>query len=302
MFCSDDKHPDDLAVGHINQLAARAVAHGCPLFDVLKAACINPVEHYNLEVGLLHEGDWADFILVENLSDFKVLATYINGEKIAENGKALFQTEKETAINHFNTSLKKGADFALPAKSGQGRIIRALNGEIVTESFIAEVRAENGLTQTDTQNDILKIAVVIRYRDEPPALALISGFGLKAGALASCVGHDSHNIIAVGTDDAALCRAVNLIIENKGGVSAVKAVDEMVLPLPVAGIMSNEDGYRVAEKYAAIDRFVKNELGCILTAPFMTLSFMALLVIPQLKLSDKGLFDGEKFQFTPLFV
>lgn len=302
MFCSDDKHPDDLAIGHINQLAARAVAHGCPLFDVLKAACVNPVEHYDLEVGLLREGDWADFILVENLSDFKVLATYINGEKVAENGKALFQTEKETAINQFNTHLKTEADFALPAKSGQARIIRALNGEIVTESFVAEVHSENGFVQTDTQNDILKIAVVNRYRDEPPALALIRGFGLKTGALASCVGHDSHNIIAVGTNDAALCRAVNLVIENKGGISAVGAGAEMVLPLPVAGIMSNEDGYRVAEKYAAIDHFVKNELACTLTAPFMTLSFMALLVIPQLKLSDKGLFDGEKFQFTPLFV
>lgn len=302
MFCSDDKHPDDLIEGHINQLAARAIAKGCDVFDVLKVACINPVEHYNLDVGQMKVGDDADFILVHDLENFKIKATYINGELVAEDGKSFIQPVEAAIINNFFTDKKSPEDFQLKAKSNQIQVIKAIDGEIVTESFLAKAKTENGFAISDLEKDHLKMTVVNRYQNVAPAIAFINNFNLKKGAIASCVGHDSHNIIAVGTDDESLCRAVNLIIENQGGISAVSDEVEKVLPLPIAGIMTNADGYDTAHAYSEIDFFVKNELGCTLTAPFMTLSFMALLVIPQLKLSDKGLFDGKEFKFIQVFL
>lgn len=302
MFCSDDKHPDDLILGHINQLVSRAVKKGYDLFDVLQAACVNPVKHYGLEVGLLQPGDPADFIVTDDLPHFKIKATYINGNLVAENGKTLIPRVNAEIVNNFYTSPKTPANFAMKTETDEVHVIKAIDGAIVTSSFIAEVYSENGLAKSNLQKDILKIAVVNRYTNEPPSLAFIHGLGLKQGAIASCVGHDSHNIIAVGVNDESLCEAVNAIIRNKGGISAIGNNEIKVLPLPVAGIMTNEDGYKVAQQYAEIDTFVKKELGSQLSAPFMTLSFMALLVIPELKLSDKGLFDGKKFEFTNLFV
>ena len=302
MLCSDDKHPDDLILGHINQLVARALVKGCDLFDVLKAACINPVKHYNLDVGLLKEGDPADFIVTDDLTDFKIKATYIDGTLVAENGETKIEAVASTIINNFDTSLKESKDFNVPATSDKIQVIKAIDGEIVTDSFVAPAKIEAGLVVSDVENDNLKMVVVNRYQESAPAIAFINNFNLKNGAIASCVGHDSHNIIAVGTDDELLCKAINLIIENKGGISAVTNEIEAALPLPIAGIMTNHDGYKVAKNYSQIDKLVKETLSCTLTAPFMTLSFMALLVIPQLKLSDKGLFDGKSFQFTNLFV
>lgn len=302
MFCSDDKHPDSLLEGHINQLVARAVAQGYALFDVLRAACLHPVQHYNLGTGLLRAGDSADFILVNDLSSFEVEATYIKGQCVARQGQCLIPSQPAAAPNYFQCTSKQPADFALPASSEQARIIHAKAGALVTEQFTAEVRVEQGLALSDPDRDLLKLTVINRYQEAPPALAFIHGFGLKRGALASCVGHDSHNIIAVGTDDASLCRAVNLVIANKGGISAVSETEEQVLPLPVAGIMTTADGFETAKNYQAIDRFARQQLGCTLEAPFMALSFMALLVIPELKLSDKGLFDGSTFAFVPVFV
>ncbi|MCO6481021.1 MAG: adenine deaminase [Phaeodactylibacter sp.] len=302
MFCSDDKHPDGLVLGHINQLAARARAAGCGLFDVLRAACLNPVEHYGLDVGLLRPGDPADFILVENLEDFSVKATYIDGALVAENGQSRIESVEARVVNNFHTSPKRPEDFRIPGRGRRVQVIRALDGEIVTESFVADARLENGQAVADPSRDILKMAVVNRYEDAPPALGFISGFGLEEGAIASCVGHDSHNIIAVGTDEQVICRAVNLVIAQEGGISAVGKGQEQSLPLPVAGIMSNAEGYAVARAYSTMDAFVKEGLGSRLSAPFMALSFMALLVIPSLKLGDKGLFDGSAFRFTPLFV
>ena len=302
MFCSDDKHPDDLILGHINKLAARAIDKGCNLFDTLKAACVNPVEHYNLPVGLLRIGDPADFIIVDNLKSFDVKATYINGELVAKKGESLIPRVKSEIINNFNTSYKSEEDFVVLAKTDKINVIKAINGEIVTESFVASPKVEMGNAVSDVEQDVLKLTVVNRYGDTPPALAFINGFNLNEGAIASCVGHDSHNIIAVGTDDESICKAVNLIIENQGGIAAVQGKQEQVLALPVAGIMTNADGYSVARDYSVIDQFVKTNMNCKLTAPFMTLSFMALLVIPQLKLSDKGLFDGAAFAYKELFV
>lgn len=300
MFCSDDKHPDNLVLSHINELAARAVAKGKDLFDVLRATCLNPIAHYSLPVGQLREGDPGDFILVKDLEKFEVLATYIQGQKVAEDGKTLIPRIKNEVINNFHTSLKKPEDFRLSASGMRVRVIEALDGQLITPEIKGEILIRDGFAESNPEKDILKITVVNRYRDAPPAIAFIKNFGLRTGAIASSVGHDSHNIIAVGVDDESICRAVNLLINEKGGVSAVSGEKEEVLPLPVGGIMSPEDGYQVAEAYTRIDRMAK-EMGSTLNSPFMTLSFMALLVIPDLKLSDKGLFNGKRFEFTNVF-
>jgi adenine deaminase len=301
MFCSDDKHPDDLIEGHIDSLVKRALAKGYDLFKVLKIACINPVEHYNLEVGLLQEGDWADFIVIDNPLNFNILQTYINGELVAENGLSKLPHLTSNKPNHFTISTQKPEDFAISVKSPKIRVIEALNGELITRSFVQPMESKNGFLEADNQQDILKIAVVNRYQTSPPAIAFIKNFGFKNGAIASSVAHDSHNIIAVGDSDAAICEAINLLIEAKGGISAVNFDQKMLLPLPIAGLMTDEDGYKIAEQYTQIDKMVK-AMGSKLRSPFMTLSFMALLVIPTLKLSDLGLFDGQNFRFIDLFV
>ena len=305
MFCSDDKHPDSLVAGHINQLCERAVSKGIDIFKVLKAACINPVLHYKLDVGLLRENDAADFILVKDLQKFVVLQTYINGVLVSENGQSKIESEKCDVINHFNCSEKTVEDFRYPLRKWgdeenieQVYVIEALDGQLITNKLIRPISLVNensDILKANIEEDILKIVVVNRYNDAPIAKSFIKNFGLKKGAIASSVAHDSHNIVAVGVDDESLCKAVNLIIQKQGGVSCVNGTEEMVLPLPVAGLMSNEDGYKVAEDYTAIDAMAKN-LGSDLSAPFMTLSFMALLVIPHLKLSDMGLFDADAFK------
>jgi adenine deaminase len=301
MFCSDDKHPNDLSKGHINQLVVRALKAGCDLFEILRAACVQPVEHYNLPIGLLQVGDAADFILVKDLKDFTVEKTFINGKLVAENGQTLLKSVKSTKPNKFRCKPKKVADFQLLAKSNSIQVIKALDGEIVTGKETAMVVPENGLIVSNPQNDFLKIAVINRYKEAPIAIGFIQGFGLKEGALASCVAHDSHNIVAVGTDDDYLCRAVNLVIKHRGGISAIGKKEEKILPLPIAGIMTDADGETTAKLYTEIDEFVRKKLGCPLVAPFMTLSFMALPVIPSLKMTDLGLFDVDTFGFTDVF-
>jgi len=300
MFCSDDKHPDSLAEGHINELCARAVKKGIDVFKVLHAACINPIDHYKLDVGFLRKGDKADFIAVEDLDNFKVLKTFIDGQLVAENGKSLIVPKPASIINNFHCSTKKVDDFSTKW-NGEKEIVvmEALDGQLITNKLLLQPTVENGNVVSNTQTDVLKIVVVNRYNPAAIAKAFIKNFGLKQGAIASSVAHDSHNIVAVGVDDESLCKAVNLVIEKEGGVSCVGKDVEMILGLPVAGLMSNKDGYEIAEQYAAIDKAAKS-LGSTLSAPFMTLSFMALLVIPHAKLSDKGLFDGDSFTFfTP---
>lgn len=301
MFCSDDKHPDDLLIGHINQLCERAVAKRMDIFKVLQVACINPVEHYNLEVGLLRVGDVADFILVDDLVKFKVLETYINGELVAKNGKSFVKSVPFEVLNNFNTDIKKVADFRLASLSKKIRVIEALDGELVTNNIEADSLIVDGNLVSNTATDVLKMTVVNRYKNETPSIAFIKNFGIKEGAIASSVGHDSHNIIAIGVSDEAICKAINLIIENKGGVCAVTKTTEKVVALPVAGIMSDQPAEIIGNAYAALDAMAK-EMGSTLRAPYMSLSFMALLVIPSLKLSDKGLFDGNTFKFTSLEI
>ena len=308
MFCSDDKHPDSLVLGHINQLCARAVALGIDVFHVLQVACVNPVQHYKLDVGLLQSGDPADFIVLKNLQQFEVAATYINGELVASNGVSHIQPRAWHAINQFDCAPTTAADFSYPHhKWGEEEnfeqvyAIEALDGQLITNKLtlpITDFPVHGDAMHASVANDLLKIVVVNRYHQAPIAKSFIRNFGLKAGAIASSVAHDSHNIVAVGVDDESLSAAVNLVISAKGGVAACGKGEQHVLGLPVAGLMTNEDGYAVAEKYTAIDQFVKQELGSTLASPFMTLSFMALLVIPHLKLSDKGLFDGDSFSFV----
>jgi adenine deaminase len=299
MFCSDDKHPDDLLLNHINQLCARAVSKNIDIFKVLQVACINPVKHYNLEVGLLNIGDFADCIVVEDLVHFKTLQTYINGQLVFNQGESYIKPVAFELLNNFNTEAKQVSDFRFNSSSKQIRVIEALEGQLVTNEIVADSLIENHNLVSNIEKDILKMTVVNRYQNQKPAIAFIKNFGLKEGAIASSVGHDSHNIIAIGVSDEAICKAVNLVIQNKGGICAVSNHEENIIPLPVAGIISDQDGETVGKKYAKLDAMAK-QLGSTLHAPYMTLSFMALLVIPSLKLSDKGLFNGSTFKFTSL--
>lgn len=305
MFCSDDKHPDALEMGHINELVKRSLARGYGLYDVLRAACINPVLHYKLPVGMLRVNDPADFIIVNNLDDLSVLQTYINGNMVVENGKTLLPSIPVTPINNFKAGKKESSEFKIKAQSANPviRVIEAIEGQLVTNQLHLPGKVADGCLVSDTEKDILKIAVVNRYENNAPvSVAFIKNFGLKYGAIASTVGHDCHNVIATGVDDDSICAAVNTLIDHKGGIAVAKNIDDVsCMPLPVAGLMSANDGYEVAAAYTGIDKMAK-ELGTPLHAPFMTLSFMALLVIPSLKLSDKGLFDGGKFAFTTVKV
>lgn len=300
MLCSDDKHPDDLVEGHINLLVKRAIQLGYDPIKVLKACTYNPVKHYKLEVGLLQVGDPADLSIVDNLNDLSIIATYINGELVAQKGKSFLKPVFITTPNKFCADLIQAKDLEVKARGNFMKVIRALEGQLITEKVIVKVKPENGLIQNDPENDILKIVVLNRYTKSQPSVGFITGFGLKKGAIASTVAHDSHNIISVGTNDKEIVQAINLLIASKGGISFVNGDKILHLPLPVAGIMSDENGYKVADNYKLLNYEVKN-LGSLLQSPFMTLSFMALLVIPELKMSDKGLFDGNKFEFTSLF-
>ena len=307
MFCSDDKHPDDLLLGHINLLVKRALLAGYNLFDVLRATSLNPKEHYNLDFGLLQEGDNADFIIVDNLQDFNVLSTYINGVEVYNRktgvNKELVLNELDTKVlpNKFNATYLSEEDIKVKSEQTKINVIECFDGELFTKSVQCEAKVENNYVTSDTSKDILKIVVLNRYENTKPQVAFIKGFGFKQGAIASSVSHDSHNIVAVGVSDKEIVEAINLVVENKGGISLVCNTEKDVLPLQIAGLMSKENCEIVAEKYKELNSKAKN-LSNSLQSPYMTLSFMALLVIPELKLSDKGLFDSKNFKFTELFV
>lgn len=302
MFCSDDKHPHELVEGHINQLVQRSIVEkNYDLMTVLRCACYHPIQHYHLQVGLLQPGDRADFICVNNLKELKVKETYIKGQLVAKEGTPLIKHLEAPTINHFHCQPKRPADFAIPAKPGQLQVIQAIDGQLITKKILMAPKIEKGCFVSDPSRDLLKIAVVNRYRDEPIAIAFINQFGLKEGAIASCIAHDSHNIICVGASDEEMCQAINAIISQQGGISVSHRGKTDLLALPIGGIMTSRDGYQVSHDYIRLDQQVK-QLGSPLQAPFMTLSFMALLVIPSLKLSDKGLFDGSSFTFTDLVV
>lgn len=300
MLCSDDKHPDSLLEGHINQLCARAVAKGIDKFNVLQAACINPIDHYKLPTGKMKVGDPANFIVVHDLISFEVNATYINGLMVAEKGKSLIENVQETTINQFDAALISSAQLKIhvkdyPNQNGRIPVIEAIDGQLITNCIWMSPTEKEHCLVTNTQSDVLKMVVYNRYKTAAPSIAFIKNFGFTHGAIASTVAHDSHNIIAVGVDDESISNAINSVIKEKGGVSCVNKTETIILALPVAGLMSNADPYEVAKQYTIIDAMSK-ALGSQLGSPFMTLSFMALLVIPHLKLSDQGLFDGDQFK------
>ena len=301
MFCCDDLHPNDLLKGHINLIVKKALSTGLDIFKVLQMACLNPVRHYGLEVGLLQIGDPADFLVVNDLEDMNVIDSYINGQKVVENGKINLSRITTSVVNNFQTEMKTIEDFLIPIKGNMINVISVSDGIITTTKKIISPLIENGNAISDINRDILKIAVVNRYQNALTAMGFIHGFGLKSGSIASSVAHDSHNIIVIGVDDKSMVKAVNTIIENKGGICVVIDQEIDILPLPIAGIISDKSCAEVAYKYEELEAKAKS-LGSKLHAPFMTLSFMALLVIPELKMSDKGLFDGTKFEFVDLWV
>lgn len=295
MFCTDDAHPHELINGHINRLVKKAIDLGYNILDVIKSATIIPKLHYNLEVGMLQKNDPADFIIIDNFKDFNILKTYINGELVAENGKSLLPKISVDTINNFVAEKVATHDFRVEDKGRDINIIGVIKGELLTEKLIGRTKSVDNNLVSDVENDILKIAVVNRYENKKPAVGFIKNFGLKKGALASSVAHDSHNIVTIGCDDESMAMATNMIIENKGGFAVYDNDIKTCLPLPVAGIMTNDDAFKVADDYLKIKNLAKS-LGSHLNDPFMTMEFMALLVIPRLKLSDKGLFDCEKFE------
>jgi adenine deaminase len=301
MFCTDDKHPDDLMDGHIDAMVRRAIGHGIDKIDALRMASLNPIRHYGLGVGLLQVGDAADFLVIDGFSRMDILKTFIDGKLVANNGRTFIGESKKGLANNFATPEKRLHDFAIKAKNRKVHVIQAYDGQLVTGHLVDEPKLVDGHLVSDTERDILKMTVVNRYEDTPPSLGFIEGFGLKRGAIASSVAHDSHNIISVGTNDKDMCKAINAIIRHKGGISVVNDDMENVLPLPIAGIMSDSNYEEVSRSYSEMDRLSK-VLGSPLKAPFMTLSFMALLVIPEIKLGDRGLFDVNRSEFIDLFA
>jgi adenine deaminase len=317
MLCSDDKHPDSLVQGHINTIVKRAVAYSHDVMDVLRCACVNPVLHYGLPVGLLQVGDSADFIVVDSLDEFNVLETYINGKRVSYKLDSVTSSSTEShyrtaqsytqseVINNFQCTPIDSYQLQVPATSDSIRVIEALDGQLITNQKIEKATVQDGLYVSNIDEDILKVVVVNRYTTAQPAIGFIRGFGFERGAIASSVAHDSHNIIAVGTDDNSIVQAVNKVIACKGGVCVYDGSETTILPLEIAGLMSTKNGYEVAKIYEEIEQIAKGLTAnnkTPLSSPFMTLSFMALLVIPSLKMSDLGLFDGSKFEFTTVGV
>jgi len=300
MFCTDDLHPDRLVAGHIDALVRRAVAAGADVFDVLCAACLHPVQHYGLPLGLLRPGEPADFIVVDDLIEFRVRETYLRGRCVARDGQSLLPRQEVEIVNRFVPRVVRQEELRVPAEGEVVRVIEAYDGQLITGELQVPALVRDGEVVADPERDILKLVVVNRYREAPPAVAFVRGFGLRRGAIASSVAHDSHNVIAVGASDEELCRALNAVMECRGGLACAEGEQVRVLPLEIAGLMSAQEGYEVARQYTELDAAAKR-LGSTLQAPFMTLSFMALLVIPALKLSDRGLFDGRAFQFVRLF-
>jgi adenine deaminase len=300
MLCSDDLHPEMLVKGHINKLVARLISEGYDVFDVIRSATLNPVVHYTLNSGLLEEGGQADFIVVDRLEKMNVSETWIKGKRVFNSGKCDFFYPGSNAVNNFNCREIGLEDIAIKSRSEGMRVIEAFDGELLTGQFVESI-SEGIDIVSDTSKDILKIVVKDRYLDAPPAVGFIKGFGLKQGAFASSVAHDSHNIVAVGVSDSDLSDAINAVIRMKGGLAVSENGNLLTLKLDIGGIMTTRTCEDVARDYSNLSNTVK-AYGCILAAPFMTLSFMALLVIPELKIGDRGLFDVRSFSPVSLFI
>jgi len=302
MFCCDDILPHDLVNRHMDKLVRMAVKKGIDIMKILRAACVNPVHHYNLDVGLLQKDDIADFIVVDNLHDLNVIMTVIEGKVVAKYGRPLIPRIHPEIINNFNAHKKIPADFSVPvgSKGGLINVIELVDGELITKRLTTTPLITDGQAVSDTRRDLLKVSVVDRYVDRKPSIGFVKNFGLKKGAIAFSVGHDSHNIISIGVDDKDICRAVNIVIENRGGLSIVYDNTEEVIPLSIAGLMSDDDGFRVADRYLKLLEHAR-KIGATLREPFVSLSFISLLVIPEIRLGARGLFDSKSFSYIDLF-
>ncbi|MGL6178973.1 MAG: adenine deaminase [Tannerellaceae bacterium] len=300
MLCSDDLHPANLKEGHINLLVKRALDKGYNVFDVLRAASYNAIKHYNMKAGLLQQGDNADFIVVDNLKDLHVLSTYVKGECVFDGKESKIIAPVSKVINNFNIEKIDEKDLAVYPETNRIKVIRCFDGDLITECEIHDATVVNDNVVSNVEEDILKIVVVNRYVQSKPAIGFIKGVGLKRGACAVSIAHDSHNIIAVGCSDHEICKAINAIIESKGGISVIDGGETTLLPLEIGGIISSKEIDEIDSLYEACNKKIK-AIGSTLHAPQMTLSFMSLLVIPKIKIGDKGLFDVTKFEFTSLF-
>ncbi len=300
MLCSDDLHPETLAERHINKIVASLISDGFDMYNVIRSCTLNPVIHYGLEAGLLQPGQPADFIIVDDYRKMNVIETWINGQKVFDRGSVNFEYLNAETANNFRCTEIKEEDIRTEGKGKKIRVIQAFDGDLFTKEIFID--SGSGMKcLPDPDNDILKIIVKDRYGNSAPSVGFIKGFGLKEGAFASSVAHDSHNIISVGASDSEIVNAVNEVVRIKGGLAVSHGNTVRSLKLNIAGIMSDLPLRDVAERYIAVSSMVKS-MGCKLSEPFMTLSFMALLVIPELKLSDRGLFDGNKFCHVPLYV
>ncbi len=306
-FCflaSDDLEADDLLKGHMNLKLKEIVNLGINPFDAIRMSTFNPARHYNLNVGLLKSGDPADFVILNNLRDFNVLETYINGKLVAKDGKALFELPEVKKMNFFDIKQKNVNDFKINSNKKNGvikvHVIGLVENQIITKKLIETLKVDNYEILPDLGKDILRIAVAERYGNNNLALGFIKGFMLKEGAIASSVAHDSHNIISIGFEKNDITRAINTVIEMRGGLTLVRNNQVLIrIALPIAGLMSDKPAEDIVKK---LNRFylILKALGCTLNSPLMILSFMSLPVVPELKLTDRGLFDVEKFGFINL--
>ncbi|MEA3318244.1 MAG: adenine deaminase [Bacteroidota bacterium] len=300
MVCMDDCHPDDLLNGHINRVIKNALKKNCDLFNILRAVTLNPIKHYNLNVGLLQENDSADFIIVDNLNNFNVQSTIIDGNEVFANNKVMFDSPEIIAINNFNCSEISLKDIEVKDNNKNINVILAKDGDLYTTKETVKPKIVEGKIVQDLSRDILKVVIVNRYKKAEPVVGFIKNFGLKKGAIAGSIAHDSHNIIAIGASDNEIVNAISVLVENKGGIVACENNNVKNLVLDIAGLMSSDTPEYVANTYSEINAMAKS-LGSKLHAPFMTMAFMSLLVIPELKIGDRGLFDVNKFDFVSLF-
>ncbi len=301
MLCTDDIHPDDLENGYINRLVSLGIKKGLNLFNLLRAACVNPILHYNLPLGMLRKGDNADMIVVKDLQEFSVHQTYVKGNLVYDNGEIRLKSQKQTFTSLFRDQNIFPDELVVNVDEGNIRSIKVFDKELFTSSEIVVPKVKDGKVICDIDNDLVKIVVVNRYENIKPVVGFVKGFGINRGSIAGSIAHDSHNIIGIGVDDNDIALAINAVIEMRGGL-VVSSSDEMLkMPLEIGGLMTSRNGSQVAKEYSELNQLAKT-LGCSLTAPFMSLSFLSLLVIPELKIGDKGLFDVNSFSFTSLFI
>ncbi len=305
MFCTDDCQPSDLVVGHINLIVRRAIKDGFDLFDILQAACVNPQRHYNVNWGLLQKGDPATFIEVNNIGPhFRVQHTYVEGTEVYSYNSSfgaihaqIVKNEESTFPNQFVAAPITVDDIRLDIAGGDTlHIINATDGDLFTRH---EVRTVTGNPLVDMKyrwHEVQKIVVYNRYTPgAKPVVGLIRGFGLGEGAIASTVAHDCHNIVAVGSNDNFLVQAINRVVEMQGGEVAVTKDEMLDLALPIGGLMSPLSGHEVAFRCHYIKALVK-QMGCKMKAPFITMAFACLTVIPELKITDRHLWDCQRMQ------